>query len=72
MNDAGDGIGRRVIDSYPVVGGRTAGGVLSHIFFICAFAFCSLMSCLFLSEQSMIAVVSVSLFIISFLCLRSL
>ena len=34
MNDAGDGIGRRVVDSYLVVGGGTAGGVLSHFFFL--------------------------------------
>ena len=37
MNDAGDGIGRRVVDSYLVVGGGTAGGVLSHIFFYLCF-----------------------------------
>ena len=46
MNDQGDGIGRKVVDSYLVVGGGTARGYISF-FFICAFVFCSLMSCLF-------------------------
>ena len=42
MNDAGDGIGRRVVDSYLVVGGGTAGGgVISFFFYLC---FCLLFS----------------------------
>ena len=39
MNDAGDGIGRRVVDSYLVVGGGTAGGVLSHFFLFVLLSF---------------------------------
>ena len=45
----GDGIGWEVVDSYQGVGGGDRGWVLSHsvlVFFTCAFAFCSLMSCL--------------------------
>ena len=68
-----DEIGGRVVDSYQVVGGVTRGGYYLMVFF--HLGFCLLVShvlSLFLCEQSMIAVVSVCLFIISFLTLQSL
>ena len=61
-----------VVDSYHGVGGRTGGGYHLIVFFICGFLFCLPCTVSFLSEESMIAVVSFSLFIICFLCLRSL
>ena len=36
-----------VVDSYQGVGGGTGGGYYLIVFFICAFVFWSLMSCLF-------------------------
>ena len=62
-----------MVDSYQGVGGGDRRWVLSHSFFL--FVLLSfVLSCpvSFLSEYSMIAVVSVSLFIICFLCLWSL
>ena len=63
-----------VVDSYHGVGGGAGRGYyLSLIYFYMYFCLFGL-SCpvSFLSEKSMIAVVSVSLFIICFLCLWSL
>ena len=60
------------IDSYQGVGGRIWGGCYLKVFF--AFVFCSLVSSvsLFLIDYSMIAVASVSVFIICFLILWSI
>ena len=41
MNDQGDGIGRKVVDSYLVVGGGTARGYYLIFFYLC---FCLLFS----------------------------
>ena len=62
-----------MVDSYLGVGGVIRGWVLSHSFYLFVLE-CFILSCpgCFLSEQSMVAVVSVSLFIICFLCLQSL
>ena len=72
-----------MVDSYHGVGGGTRGGwgdkgwVLFHSLFVCLFFFPFLFMLLsfglscpvsFLSEYSMVPVVSVSLFIISLLC----
>ena len=64
-------------DSYQGVGGGTRGGYYLSLFCLFSFLFVLLsfgLSCpvSFLSEHSMIAVLSISLFIISLLCLRSL
>ena len=68
--------GGGVVDSYQGVGGGTGGGYYLFFFFFDFYLwFCLLVSLvlsLFLSEKSMIAVVSVSLFIICFLCLLSI
>ena len=66
-----------VVASYQGLGGGTGGGYYLLVCFLCLFLFVLLsfgLSCpvSFLSEWSMIAVVSVSLFIICFLCLWSL
>ena len=54
------------------MGGGTGGGYYLEVF-VLVFVSCSLMSSpFFYSDLSMIAVVCVSLFFISFLCLRSL
>ena len=75
------GLGRGLL-IYNMVwdGGQGVGIILQFVlffflsfFFTCAFVLCSLMSSVpFLSDYSMIAVVSVSLFFICFLCLWSL
>ena len=64
-----------MVDSYEGVDGETGGGYFPIVFFYFLFVLLYFgLSCpgSFLSEQSMIAVVSVSLFIICFLCLQSL
>ena len=66
-----------VVSSYQGLGGGTEGGYYLLVCFLCLFLLVLLsfgLSCpaSFLSEWSMIAAVSVSLFIICFLCLRSL
>ena len=70
-------MGRGVVYSYQGVGGGTGGRYyliacfcLKFLFVLLSFGLLCPVS--FLSEWSMIAVVSVSLFIICFLCLRSL
>ena len=62
-----------MVDSYQDVGRGTGGGYyLIACFFVCACLLFFHVLSLFLTEQNMIVVVSVSLFIICFLCLRSL
>ena len=71
MGEGGGG----VVDLYQGVGGGGARGGYYLIVFVFLFVFLSfVLSCpvSFLIEYSMIAVVSVSLFIIGFLCLWSL
>ena len=64
-----------MVDSYHGVGGGTRGGYCSIVCLFCFFTFLFVLlsfglSCpvSFLSEYSMVPVVSVSLFIISLLC----
>ena len=61
-----------VVDSYQCVGGATGGGYYHTIFLFLLFSFGLSYRVSFLSEYSMIAVVSVSLFFICFVCLWSL
>ena len=67
-------MGQGVVDSYQGVGGGTGGGSYLIAWFLLFVLLPFGLSCpvSFLSQWSMIAVVSVSLFIICFLCLRSL
>ena len=67
-------MGQGVVDSYQGVGRGTGGGYYLIAWFLLFVLLPFGLSCpvSFLSQWSMIAVVSVSLFIICFLCLRSL
>ena len=71
VNDGGGWDRRRVVDSYQGVGGRTGSVYYLTVRFFLFVPLSFGLSCpaSFLSEQSMIAVVSVSLFLISFHCL---
>ena len=70
MNDGG-GVGGGWLIHIRVWVGEDRGWVLSDSFFYVLLPFGLSCPVSFLSEQSIIAVVSVSLFIICFLCLRS-
>ena len=74
MNDGGDGKGGGVLDSYQGLDGETGGGyyLLGFFYFYVLLPFGLSCPVSFSSEKSIIAVVPVSLFIICFLCLRSL
>ena len=61
-----------MIDSYQGVGGETVGGYYLRDFLFVLLSFGLSCPVFFLSEQSIIAVVSASLLIICFLYLRSL
>ena len=61
-----------VVDSYQGVGGETVGGCYLIVFLFLLLSFGLSCPVSFLSEQSIIAVVSASLLIICFLYLRSL
>ena len=61
-----------MIDSYQGVGGETVGGYYLIVFLFVLLSFGLSCPVFFLSEQSIIAVVSASLLIICFLYLRSL
>ena len=66
----GDGIGGGWLIYIWGVGGGTGGGYHLIVFFSCAFVFVSSRSeSLYLGDKSMMAVVSVSLFFLCFLCL---
>ena len=68
----GDRIGGGVVDSYQGVGAGTGGGYCLIVFLFVLFSFGVSCPIYFSIQQNMIAIVSVCLFIICFLCLCSL
>ena len=61
-----------VVDSHQGVGGGTRGGFYLIVFLFLLLSFCVSCRVSYLIEWSVIAIVSVCLFIICFLCLLSL